>query len=128
MSSGRQMFGAKQTPYMDANGNPVVVPAQYAQSCPGGCPSYSGPMEYGPPCDGGPYGGAPCDGGSYGPPHYGGFTGPMPMGAGGTDPAVGYDLMEDVGMEGFLVDQRGPHYFDVAPRGRVADRRRDVRS
>jgi hypothetical protein len=43
----------------------------------------------------------------------GGFTGPYPMGAGGTDPAVGYDLMEDVGMEGFLVDQRGPHYFDV---------------
>ena len=43
----------------------------------------------------------------------GGFTGPYPMGAGGTDPPVGYDLMEDVGMQGFLVDQRGPHYFDV---------------
>jgi hypothetical protein len=35
------------------------------------------------------------------------------MGAGGTDPPVGYDLMEDVGMQGFLVDQRGPHYFDA---------------
>ena len=37
----------------------------------------------------------------------------MPMGAGGTDPPIGYDLMNDVGMEGDLVDQRGPHYFDI---------------
>ncbi|MEX2306214.1 MAG: BBP7 family outer membrane beta-barrel protein [Pirellulales bacterium] len=43
----------------------------------------------------------------------GGFTGPFPMGEGGTCPPNGYDLMNDVGMEGFLVDQRGPHYFDV---------------
>ncbi len=35
------------------------------------------------------------------------------MGAGGTDPPVGYDLMSDVGIEGDLVDQRGPHYFDI---------------
>jgi hypothetical protein len=57
----------------------------------------------------GPYGGNPnCDA----MPMRGGFTGPFPMGAGGTDPAIGYDLMNDVGVEGFLVDQRGPHYFD----------------
>ena len=43
----------------------------------------------------------------------GGFTGPFPMGAGGTCPPHGYDLMNDVGVEGFLVDQRGPHYFDL---------------
>ena len=105
MSSGRRMFGAQQTPYVDANGNPVIVPAGYCQQCPGGCPGgYGGPM----PCDPAP--GGDCYGG---PMHSGGFTGPYPMGAGGTDPAVGYDLMEDVGMEGFLVDQRGPHYFDA---------------
>jgi hypothetical protein len=34
------------------------------------------------------------------------------MGAGGTDPPIGYDMMEDVGVEGYLIDQRGPHYFD----------------
>jgi hypothetical protein len=49
--------------------------------------------------------------------HYGsprpGFTGPIPMGDGGTSPPVGYDLMNDAGIEGFMVDQRGPHYFDV---------------
>lgn len=42
-----------------------------------------------------------------------GFTGPMPMGYGGTNPPIGYDLMNDVGMEGCQVDQRGPHYFDI---------------
>src|SRR5215813_9844839 len=41
-SSGRRMFGGQQSPYMDANGNPVVVPAQYCQQCPGGCPGYCG--------------------------------------------------------------------------------------
>ena len=35
------------------------------------------------------------------------------MGAGGTDPAVGYDLMNDAGMAGAPADQRGPHYFDI---------------
>ncbi len=47
------------------------------------------------------------------PPMRGGFTGPFPMGEGGTCPPHGYDLMDDVGTEGWLVDQRGPHYFDV---------------
>lgn len=47
------------------------------------------------------------------PPAYGGFTGPYPMGPGGTAPPIGYDLMNDVGIEGPLVDQRGPHYFDA---------------
>jgi len=46
-------------------------------------------------------------------PAYGGFTGPFPMGAGGTAPPIGYELMSDVGIEGPLVDQRGPHYFDA---------------
>lgn len=45
-------------------------------------------------------------------PHHG-FTGSMPMGYGGTTPPIGYDLMNDVGTEGYLIDQRGPHYFDV---------------
>ena len=35
------------------------------------------------------------------------------MGAGGTDPPIGYDLMNDAGIQGDLVDQRGPHYFDL---------------
>ena len=34
------------------------------------------------------------------------------MGCGGSDPAVGYDLMNDTGIEGDLHDQRGPHYWD----------------
>jgi hypothetical protein len=102
------MLGAQQTPYIDANGKPVIVPAGYFEQCPGGCPGYAGPA-----CGPAPCGPAP-DGDCYGGPMaYGGFTGPMPMGAGGTDPAVGYDLMEDVGVQGFLVDQRGPHYFDL---------------
>ena len=114
MSSGRQMFGARQTPYIDANGNPVVVPAGYFQQCPGGCPGgYAEPM----PCGPGPYGG-----GHGGPTSYGGFTGPYPMGAGGTAPPVGYDLMEDVGIEGFLVDQRGPHYWDFRGEAVYLDR------
>jgi hypothetical protein len=63
---------------------------------------YYGPAPFG---DGGHYG-------QYSAPKPG-FTGPMPMGDGGTSPPVGYDLMNDAGMEGYLVDQRGPHYFDV---------------
>jgi hypothetical protein len=52
-------------------------------------------------------------GGPYSPTvPYSHFTGPYPMGDGGTCPPVGYDLMGDVGMEGPLVDQRGPHYWD----------------
>jgi hypothetical protein len=118
------MLGVRQSNYVDANGNPVVVPAGYV----------------GPPCAGGGYVGCePCDGygGGYGGPggpgghggghgglhyvgdgirgmmHSGAINGPYAMGAGGTAPPVGYDLANDVGMEGFLVDQRGPHYFDA---------------
>jgi hypothetical protein len=47
------------------------------------------------------------------PEPHDGFTGPMPMGYGGTTPPIGYDLMNDVGVEGYLIDQRGPHYFDL---------------
>jgi hypothetical protein len=117
------MFANKKSPYVDAHGNPVVVPAGYGQpydgyggydggapcDCGGaGCSSCGG---YGA-CGCGGYGCAGCGGGGMSP-HYGGFTGPFPMGAGGTDPPVGYDLMEDVGMAGYMVDQRGPHYFDI---------------
>jgi putative beta barrel porin BBP7 len=80
----------------------------------GGAPSDgSGPYgECGPDGGGGPYyGGDPYGGG--GPMAQGGFMGPFPMGAGGTDPPIGYDLMNDVGIQGDLVDQRGPHYFDL---------------
>jgi hypothetical protein len=35
------------------------------------------------------------------------------MGGGGTDPPNGYELMNDVGSEGNVWDQRGPHYFDI---------------
>ncbi len=91
MSDDQGEFGVRQTPYVDAYGNPLVVPAGFGQS--GGC------------------GHAPSPG--YCPNCPRGFTGPMPMGAGGTDPPVGYQLMEDTGIQGDLVDQRGPHYFDV---------------
>jgi hypothetical protein len=105
------MLGRKQSPYVDAHGNSVVVPASYYEACaapdgycypegepggypegePGGQPGLFQSMRYGP----------------------GGFNGPYPMGAGGTNPPVGYDLMSDVGVEGYMVDQRGPHYFDL---------------
>jgi hypothetical protein len=75
--SAGQLFGAQQTPYVDANGNPVVVPVGYEHLVAGPCPD------------------------------------PQAMGMGGTYPPVGYDLMNDVGVNGYVVDQRGPHYFDV---------------
>src|SRR5262245_18354706 len=58
---------------------------------------------YGDDC----YGGGGDHGGPYGHGHGGampkpGFTGPIPMGAGGTNPPIGYHLMNDVGVEGFL--------------------------
>lgn len=99
------LLGGQQSPYVNAHGESVVVPAGYYEACSSGeC--------YG---DGGCYegGGAPCE--CAGPMNYGpgGFAGPYPMGAGGTDPAVGYDLMNDTGMAGYMVDQRGPYYFDL---------------
>jgi hypothetical protein len=90
--------------------------------CGGAC----GPAEcydggcYGDGCYGGDCYGDAYGGGYYGDPHghggrmpHHGFTGPMPMGYGGTSPPIGYDLMNDVGTEGYLIDQRGPHYWDV---------------
>jgi hypothetical protein len=94
------MLGGQQSPYINAHGESVVVPANYCEGCPpdgggyyaaGGQPGLLTSMHNGP----------------------GGFNGPYPMGAGGTNPPVGYDLMGDVGMEGYMVDQRGPHYFDI---------------
>jgi hypothetical protein len=93
------LLGREKTPYVDAHGNPVVVPAQYGEPC---------------DCEG--YGYGEHGGGAFGFGHHGhhaGFGGQMPMGAGGTYPPVGYDLMNDVGIEGYMVDQRGPHYFDA---------------
>jgi hypothetical protein len=87
--------------YVDDNGNPMVVPAGYCQQCNGGCDCYG---------DGGG-----CN--NCGPGCQGGYPGCCPMGAGGTDPSVGEDLMNDTGMEGNLVDQRGPHYFDIRAEG-----------
>ena len=79
----------------DADSRAVMVPGRpmAAKTCPDG---YQGAPYHGP-----------------GPMPYSEFTGPMPMGEGGTCPPVGYDLMGDVGIEGPLVDQRGPYYFDV---------------
>src|ERR1700704_2480995 len=77
--------------YVDANGNQMIVPAGYCEHC--------------SDCNSG-YGGC-------GPGGQGDYPGCGPMGCGGTDPPVGCDLMNDVGIEGDLVDQRGPHYFDV---------------
>lgn len=82
--------------YNDANGSPMILPAGYCEC--GDC------NDDGYDCNG--YGGC-------GPGCQGGYPGCCPMGAGGTEPPVGYDLMDDVGVEGNLVDQRGPHYFDI---------------
>lgn len=86
--------------YVDANGKQMIVPAGYCEcsDCSDGC-GYGG-------CE---YGG--CHG--CGPGCQGEYPGCYPMGCGGTDPPIGYDLMNDVGIEGDLVDQRGPHYFDI---------------
>lgn len=96
--------------YVDAHGNPVVMPAQYCDSCGpygGGCeyPGYGAPAygSCGPGC-----GCAGCGGGfnnGYGA--YAGQCGP------GTEPPF-----ED-GLENFSLlppgrtEQCGPHYFDV---------------
>jgi hypothetical protein len=93
------LLGRETSPYVDAHGNPVVVPAQYGEAC--DCEGYG----YGG------YGGDAFGGGHHG--LFGGHAAPLPMGAGGTSPPVGYDLMNDVGVEGYMVDQRGPHYFDA---------------
>ncbi|HVT26921.1 MAG TPA: BBP7 family outer membrane beta-barrel protein [Lacipirellulaceae bacterium] len=92
-------------PYVDANGNPMVVPAGYCDPCGECCCSDSDGQcaPYGP-CGDGTCGGSMCGGG---------FMGSCPMGAGGTDPPIGYDLMNDTGIQGDLVDQRGPHYWDI---------------
>ena len=114
-SSGRSM--GQQSSYTDSYGNPLIVPASYCQQCGGrGCGACCGGYNG---CNGGCYGGCNgCNGGGncgpgHGHGHGGGFNSCTPMGCGGTDPPIGYDLMNDVGIEGDLVDQRGPHYFDI---------------
>ena len=97
MAPGDGSAGAPSR-YVDANGNRMILPAQYCEQC----------SDCNNGCNGGEYGG--CDGGQC---CQGGYPGCCPMGAGGTDPPNGYDLMNDTGIEGNLVDQRGPHYFDI---------------
>lgn len=108
--AGAAMAG--QSSYTDANGRPMIMQTQYGDpnGCYGGCGG-CGCNDCNGGCDGGCYSDG-C-GGCNGPYCGGGFGGCMPMGCGGTDPAVGYQLMEDVGVEGQLADQRGPHYFDM---------------
>ena len=114
-ASNAPSSGERQAMAFDSYGNPAIVPAGYCNQCgcDGQCGCYDG-------CGNGCYGG--CGGGCYnggygggcpGPGCQGGFNSCMPMGCGGTDPPVGYDLMNDAGMEGNVADQRGPHYFDV---------------
>ena len=74
----------------------------------GDCGCYGG---NGCGCYGGCYGQGPCCGG--------GFNSCMPMGAGGTDPPIGYDLMNDAGMQGECVDQRGPALLRFPRRSRL---------
>jgi len=98
---------AVPSPYVDARGNQMIVPAGFCEQG-GQC---SGPYgQCGPSGQCGGYGDGGCGPGGQ---CQGGFMGPCPMGAGGTDPPVGYDLMNDAGIQGDLVDQRGPHYWDV---------------
>jgi hypothetical protein len=97
----------------------IAIPPVLGQAPPNNFPAGAPTDHYGNPMPGpyGYYGGCDGCGGAVGyghpPAMHGGFTGPFPMAAGGTCPPHGYDLMNDVGVEGFLVDQRGPHYFDV---------------
>jgi hypothetical protein len=99
------MLAGQRSPYVDAHGDSVVVPASYYEACPP-----SGGYGYADGHAFGHSGPGLIESLQAGP---GGFSGPYPMGAGGTAPPVGYDLMSDVGVEGYMVDQRGPHYFDL---------------
>ena len=104
MSPANGAAAARTSRYVDAYGNPIIEQAQYCEQggdCNEGCVASDG---CGPSAGCGP-------GGYCGPQSD--FNGCFPMGAGGTDPPNGYELMNDVGMEGPQVDQRGPHYWDV---------------
>src|SRR5262245_846095 len=97
MASGAS---GRQRTYTDSYGNPLVVPAQYDEACGyGGCGDCGCECGcYSDGCDGGGF-----HGGCYGSPGCVGTYGPngcMPMGCGGTDPPIGYDLMNDAGIEG----------------------------
>ncbi len=96
----------------------MVAPAGYCAQCDDG--GYGGDC-YGGDCYGNSdgYGGGYCgDGyGNCGPGCQCPYPGCAPMGAGGTDPPIGYDLMNDAGIQGDFVDQRGPHYFDIRAEG-----------
>ncbi len=109
-------YGARTNPYVDAHGNPVVVPAGYCPSCGGGGPAYEGSYEEGYGYEGGPSygdycGGPTCDGscGQCGPPG-------NPYGMMCNCPGR-YGLCQRIADRlaiGLLGgDQRGPHYFDL---------------
>jgi hypothetical protein len=113
--------GARQALYTaptdEGYAGQTVMPAGYCQQGDGGCYVGDGGCDGGDCYDGG-YGGG-CDGDGYGGRDGHGtrcrcpYPGCTPMGAGGTDPPIGYDLMNDAGIQGDLVDQRGPHYWDI---------------
>lgn len=122
-------------PYVDAYGNPVVVPAQYCGDACGECGDEyygdcSGACNYGPPCDCyggcsdcGYYGCGDCCGPRWrdGFPHSGCGCGYGGWGYGGAweDPRSGTNppFPEDVETYSMLppgrTEQCGPHYFDV---------------
>lgn len=116
--SGGPAAGAQQADYADQYGpygNSMVTPAGFYQQGGGSCGCDGGGCGCGD-CYGGCNGGCGCGPGGCGcGPNGcgGGFNSCMPMGCGGTDPPIGYDLMNDAGMEGNPADQRGPHYFDI---------------
>ena len=119
-SSGRSVRPASS--YTDAYGNPLIVPAGFCQQA-AATTAAAAMLRWLHGCNGGCYGGCNgCNGGGdCGPAGPGGGSrsgmadsmAACPWAAGGTDPPIGYDLMNDVGMEGDLADQRGPHYFDI---------------
>src|SRR3954471_4484723 len=75
-------MNAPASRYVDADGNPMVVPAGYGAQCGQSCECYGN--GYG--CNG--CGGGGCGYGNCGPGCQGGYPGCCPMGAGGTDPPV----------------------------------------
>jgi hypothetical protein len=114
--------------YVDAYGNPVVVPAQYCgDACEGECytgDEYAGDCGYAPTCDGyGECSSCGCDGPRWrdGFPHTGCGCGYGGYGNGGTwqDCRAGTNppFPEDVEDYSLLppgrTEQCGPHYFDV---------------
>jgi len=82
----KPLSGGQQSQYVDAYGNPLILPA-----------SYGAPCGVGPYPEVGPAG--CCAGPGCGPPM-------------GTYPPITEDMMDVVGVPGVASEQCGPHYFD----------------